>query len=627
MHRGGAEDPTRIELGLHELPGLHEAQYHERVAWTDTGLPPPADTSRYGPMQQALGKLVGRIYRRVLPRRATAKLAQLGAAFRERGGGFGGRSSLSHLQDRRGTQIFNLGTKELCPKAKDLPAAAPDGAFEAVSDVATTLVGDAGLPHSVIRLQVSNATQGGVLSHGPHADGVVVHKPMVFEAKTHEQLRWIWMSAIVVVGFVVGFTSPNDGLPRDGPFSGIFAFFSIELPAGAIYALTALLAGQEAFGFVRIGGKIYKLRIYHFVFGIKNQRALTVASVLVPRGGAATAIAAADRRLGTLALRYTDVVRALVAVGSPERFAPAFGAGGGLILDLGSRGVLCFGGGVSDFGGVPAVDADALAASVVSLPEARVLRREAQREARAVRDVMTLALGRLERRLETPAQREARRELRRARDALRRASDEGQVRAAMASALGRLFCRCKNSKCLKRYCVCFERGELCGDSCTCENCENVAGSAALREARAAIAEQPPSRGGCTCKKSRCLKRYCDCFRDGVKCVAACKCVDCQNGRPADAPAVEADAIAARPPKRIKASARATSCRPRAATREILIKWKLSGSMVAVTPVMVPKKRPASMKACPACSMKAPNACISCPGCGATFPKKARPSSD
>ena len=522
MHRGGAEDPTRIELGLHELPGLHEAQYHERVAWTDTGLPPPADTSRYGPMQQALGKLVGRIYRRVLPRRATAKLAQLGAAFRERGGGFGGRSSLSHLQDRRGTQIFNLGTKELCPKAKDLPAAAPDGAFEAVSDVATTLVGDAGLPHSVIRLQVSNATQGGVLSHGPHADGVVVHKPMVFEAKTHEQLRWIWMSAIVVVGFVVGFTSPNDGLPRDGPFSGIFAFFSIELPAGAIYALTALLAGQEAFGFVRIGGKIYKLRIYHFVFGIKNQRALTVASVLVPRGGAATAIAAADRRLSTLALRYTDVVRALVAVGSPERFAPAFGAGGGLILDLGSRGVLCFGGGVSDFGGVPAVDADALAASVVSLPEARVLRREAS----AVRATMTSALLRLERRLETPTQREAR--LAPARERLRDARDA--LREKHGS-----FCRCKNSKCLKRYCLCFERGVLCGDSCKCENCENIAGSASLREARAAIAELPPSRDGCTCKNSRCLKLYCVCFKAGSKCVAACKCVDCQNGRPADAP--------------------------------------------------------------------------------------------
>jgi len=260
-----------------------------------------------------------------------------------------------------------------------------------------------------------------------------------------------------------------------------------------------------------------------------------------------------------------------------------------------------------------AIRADALAASVVSLPEALVLRREA----RAVRDTMRSLLDRVVRRFETPAQREARlaplraparerarkkslerrletpaqREERlaplrapaRERERKKRASDEGQVRAAMTSALGRLerrletsaqcearlaplrqardallakhgsFCRCKNSKCLKRYCVCFERGELCGDSCTCENCENVAGSAALREARAAIAEQPPSRGGCTCKKSRCLKRYCDCFRDGVKCVAACKCVDCQNGRPADAPVVEADAIAAPPTKRLKAS--------------------------------------------------------------------------
>ena len=64
----------------------------------------------------------------------------------------------------------------------------------------------------------------------------------------------------------------------------------------------------------------------------------------------------------------------------------------------------------------------------------------------------------------------------------------------------------------------------------------------------------------------------------------------EHGRPADAPAAEA--IAARPKKRLKVSsptvtapATATSCRPRAATREILIKWKLSGSMVAVTPAI------------------------------------------
>ena len=100
------------------------------------------------------------------------------------------------------------------------------------------------------------------------------------------------------------------------------------------------------------------------------------------------------------------------------------------------------------------------------------------REARAVRDTMRSLLDRVVRRFETPAQREARlAPLRQARDAL--LAKHGS------------FCRCKNSKCLKRYCLCFERGVPCGDACKCENCENVAGSAALREARAAIGGAAP----------------------------------------------------------------------------------------------------------------------------------------
>lgn len=38
----------------------------------------------------------------------------------------------------------------------------------------------------------------------------------------------------------------------------------------------------------------------------------------------------------------------------------------------------------------------------------------------------------------------------------------------------------------------------------------------------------PPRRGCNCKKSSCLKKYCDCYQDGTGCSLFCRCDDCKN---------------------------------------------------------------------------------------------------
>ncbi|XP_063626120.1 protein lin-54 homolog isoform X4 [Cydia splendana] len=112
----------------------------------------------------------------------------------------------------------------------------------------------------------------------------------------------------------------------------------------------------------------------------------------------------------------------------------------------------------------------------------------------------------------------------------------------------RKACNCTKSQCLKLYCDCFANGEFC-HRCNCNNCHNNLENEELRQKaiRGCLDRNPnafrPKIGkaksggpeivrrhnkGCNCKRSGCLKNYCECYEAKIACTAMCKCVGCRN---------------------------------------------------------------------------------------------------
>ena len=99
--------------------------------------------------------------------------------------------------------------------------------------------------------------------------------------------------------------------------------------------------------------------------------------------------------------------------------------------------------------------------------------------------------------------------------------------AAPAKAPPPARCNCRKSRCLKLYCECFKAGRDCGAHCRCTDCAN---SGADRElvAQARAKTTVRTRTCCTCPRSGCTRRYCECFKAGVGCGDDCQCRNCVN---------------------------------------------------------------------------------------------------
>ena len=94
-----------------------------------------------------------------------------------------------------------------------------------------------------------------------------------------------------------------------------------------------------------------------------------------------------------------------------------------------------------------------------------------------------------------------------------------------------LKCSCYRTQCDKKYCECFNNQRFC-INCNCVNCLNKPPKNSTNDMRPNLnnldINNKTKKLFCTCSKSGCKLKYCECYKNGFECTSLCRCTRCEN---------------------------------------------------------------------------------------------------